>query len=100
LKIIHENLSLLDLFFASYEDRFEWVRPKAGPIAFPHLVGENVEQFCHQLVNSSGVLLLPGTMYDHPGNHFRLGFARKNMPQALAQLEHFLGERTTTGGLA
>jgi len=38
-------------------------------------------------------------MYDHPGNHFRLGFARKNMPQALAQLEQFLDHRATTGGL-
>ncbi|MBE3065819.1 MAG: aminotransferase class I/II-fold pyridoxal phosphate-dependent enzyme [Chloroflexi bacterium] len=100
LQIIHDNLSLLDAFFESRADRFEWVRPKAGPIAFPRLIGENVEQFCHQLVTSSGVLLLPGTMYDHPGNHFRLGFARKNMPQALTQLEQFLDARATTGDLA
>ena len=99
LQIIHDNLSLLDAFFAARADRFEWARPKAGPIAFPRLIGENVEQFCHQLVTSSGVLLLPGTMYDHPGNHFRLGFARKNMPQALAQLEQFLDHRATTGSL-
>jgi aspartate/methionine/tyrosine aminotransferase len=99
LKIIHDNLSLLDAFFAAYADRFEWVRPRAGPIAFPRLIGEEVEQFCHQLVTSAGVLLLPGTMYDHAGNHFRLGFARKNMPQALAQLEQFLDQRTTTGSL-
>ena len=92
LKIIHENLSLLDIFFAARADRFEWVRPKGGSIAFPLLIGGNVDQFCHQLVTSSGVLLLPGTMYDHPGNHFRLGFARRNMPQALAQLENFLDE--------
>jgi aspartate/methionine/tyrosine aminotransferase len=100
LQIIHHNLSLLDAFFVARADRFEWVRPKAGPIAFPHLAGEDVEQFCHRLVTSSGVLLLPGTVYDHPGNHFRLGFARKNMPQALAQLEQFLDRRTTMGGLA
>jgi aspartate/methionine/tyrosine aminotransferase len=99
LKIIHDNLSLLDAFFAAHADRFEWVRPRAGPIAFPRLIGEEVEQFCHQLMTSAGVLLLPGTMYDHPGNHFRLGFARKNMPQALAQLEQFLDQRTTTGSL-
>ncbi|MCX6038616.1 MAG: aminotransferase class I/II-fold pyridoxal phosphate-dependent enzyme [Chloroflexi bacterium] len=99
LQIIHDNLSLLDGFFSARADRFEWVRPKAGPIAFPRLIGEDVEQFCHQLVTNSGVLLLPGTMYDHPGNHFRLGFARKNMPQALAQLEQFLDHRPTTGSL-
>jgi hypothetical protein len=36
------------------------------------------------------VLLLPGTLYDDPGNHFRIGFGRKNLPDALASLEDFL----------
>jgi aspartate/methionine/tyrosine aminotransferase len=93
LSIIKENLSLLVEFFTKYQDRFEWVPPRAGPIAFPSLHGEDVEQFCKELVASAGVLLLPGTTYDHPGNNFRIGFARKNMPKALAQLELFLDSR-------
>jgi len=100
LHIIQDNLSLLDAFFSARAERFEWVRPRAGPIAFPRLVGEDIEQFCHQLVTSSGVLLLPGTIYDHPGNHFRLGFARKNMPRALALLEQFLDARATKGSMS
>jgi aspartate/methionine/tyrosine aminotransferase len=90
--IIH-NLGLLDAFFASHADRFEWVRPKAGPIGFPHLIDKDVEQFCHELVSAKGVLLLPGTVYDHPGNHFRLGFGRKNMPVALTLLEEYLEDQ-------
>jgi len=90
LGIIGANLALLDAFFAAHAERFEWLRPKAGPIAFPRLVGEDVERFCDRLVTACGVLLLPGTTYDHPGNHFRVGFARKNLPQALEQLEGFL----------
>jgi aspartate/methionine/tyrosine aminotransferase len=90
LGIIQENLSHLDDFFLAHTPTFEWVRPKAGPIAFPHLLGKDVERFCHDLVSNSGVLLLPGTMYDHPGNHFRLGFARKNMTEGLEKLEEFL----------
>jgi Aspartate/tyrosine/aromatic aminotransferase len=90
LRIIQENLSLLEVFFSTHAHQFEWVRPKAGPIAFPHLSGTKVEKFCHDLVSNSGVLLLPGTMYDYPGNHFRLGFSRKNMPEALEKLEEFI----------
>ncbi len=100
LQIIRDNLSLLDSFFTKYTNRFEWVRPKAGPIAFPRLSGENIELFCRELVENSGVLLLPGTMYDHPGNHFRLGYARKNMPQALEQLDRFLDARYFKGGIS
>jgi aspartate/methionine/tyrosine aminotransferase len=90
LQIILSNLSRLEAFFVTHRDSFEWVRPKAGSIAFPRLLGEDVEQFCHRLASNAGVLLLPGTMYDHPGNHFRLGFGRKNMPEALNELEKYL----------
>ena len=90
LQIIRQNLSLLDDFFSRHANRFEWIRPKAGPIAFPKLLAGDIDVFCDELVNESGVLLLPGTLYDHPGNHFRIGFARKNMPEALARLEKYL----------
>ena len=90
LQIIQANLALLDDFFARHADNFAWVRPKAGPIAFPHLLRGEVETFCDELVKKSGVLLLPGTLYDHPGNHFRVGFARRNMQEALMQVDRFL----------
>ncbi len=90
LKIITQNLKLLDSFFARQESQFSWIRPKAGSIAFPRLIGQDVEEFCDELVKIQGVMLLPGTVYDHPGNHFRIGFGRKNMPEALAKLEEFL----------
>lgn len=85
-------------FFARHTDKFSWVRPKAGPIAFPKLLKGEIETFCDELVHKSGVLLLPGTLYEHPGNHvstwldshFRLGFARRNLPEALARLDEFL----------
>lgn len=90
LQIIKDNLPLLDSFFGRHANRFQWIRPKAGPIAFPRLIKGDIETFCDELVHESGVLLLPGTMYDHPGSHFRIGFARRNMPEALEQLEKFL----------
>jgi aspartate/methionine/tyrosine aminotransferase len=90
LQIIKNNLHLLDGFFERHAYRFQWIRPKAGPIAFPRLLDGDIESFCDELVQESGVLLLPGTLYDHPGNHFRIGFARKNMPEALDQFERFL----------
>ncbi|HEY1276958.1 MAG TPA: aminotransferase class I/II-fold pyridoxal phosphate-dependent enzyme [Thermoleophilaceae bacterium] len=92
-EIVDSNLGLLDDFFERRCDRFEWVRPKAGPIAFPRLAGEPVAQFCDQLAREAGVLLLPGAEYEHPGEHFRLGFGRRNMPEALERLEAFVDAR-------
>ncbi len=90
--IITSNLAVLDEFFDTYGHRFVWQRPKAGPIGFPRLVGANadIETFCEAVVREASVLLLPGTVYEHEGNHFRVGFGRKNLPEAVARLEEFL----------
>jgi aspartate/methionine/tyrosine aminotransferase len=90
LQIVQYNLALLDDFFARHAERFAWMRPSAGPIAFPQLLNADVESFCAEIVRETGVLLLPGTLYDHRGNHFRVGFARRNMPDALARLAAYL----------
>ena len=93
LNLIHENLTLLDLFFNDYEELFYPHRPKAGPIAFPKLSSEiKVEDFCKDLIEKKGVMLLPANQYDFKVNNFRIGFARKNMPEALAKLEEYIKE--------
>jgi aspartate/methionine/tyrosine aminotransferase len=88
LGIIRQNLKLLDNFFTENAERFTWAPPKAGAIAFPALRGD-AAVFCEALVRKTGVLLLPGTVYDFPGHHFRLGFGRKNLPEGLARLAAF-----------
>ena len=90
LGIIRTNLTVLDDFFARHADLFSWVRPRAGSMAFPRYLGGEVEEFCDELVNTAGVLLLPGSVYDDVHNHFRLGLGRKNLPQAVEKLEEFL----------
>ena len=88
--IIRGNLLHLDRFFAQHGGRMRWEKPRAGCIAFPHLDGEAIDAFAARLVEKEGVLLLPGGRYGHQGNHFRIGFGRKNMPEALARLERFM----------
>jgi aspartate/methionine/tyrosine aminotransferase len=89
--IVAANLPLLDAFFARWAGVMEWVRPRAGCIGFPRLrLATPIEAFCEELVRTEGVLLLPGTVFGHEGNHFRLGFGRSDMPAALAGLERFV----------
>jgi aspartate/methionine/tyrosine aminotransferase len=88
--IIRENLELLDPFFENHQDRFSWVRPRAGSIAFPRLRQGDVEEFAISLVEEAGVLLLPGPLFQDRGNHFRVGFGRRNMPEALGRFEEWL----------
>ncbi len=89
--IVAANLERLDGFFEDWADRFEWVRPRGGSIGFPRLTvpGVRIDDWAAALVEAEGVLLLPGSAFGHPGNHFRLGFGRTDLPDALGRLEAY-----------
>jgi aspartate/methionine/tyrosine aminotransferase len=92
-RIVAANLERLDRLFADHPDRLAWVRPRGGSIGFPRLLGPgSVDDFAARLVEREGVLLLPGTQFDYPGNHFRIGFGRLDLPEAVDRLERFLEE--------
>ena len=90
LGLIRDNLQVLDGLFERHPERFSWRRPLAGPVAFPRLKGAEVESFCDRLRESSGVLLLPGSVFGDRDNHFRIGFGRAGLPEAVARLEKAL----------
>ena len=89
--ILAANLEHLDGFFDEWADRFSWVRPAAGSIGFPRLTvpGVRIDDWAADLVAAEGVLLVPGSQFAHPGNHFRIGFGRTNLPEALDHLASF-----------
>jgi aspartate/methionine/tyrosine aminotransferase len=90
-RIVAANLAHLDRFFAGHDDRISWVRPRGGSIGFPRLLdAEPIDAFAARLVEAEGVLLLPGSQFGFEGNHFRIGFGREDLPEALAGLERFL----------
>ena len=92
LAIIGDNLPILDRFFEKYRTVFKWQRPKAGSIAFPSLKQDGVEAFCQDLLDKTGVLLIPSTLFEAGNRNFRIGFARRNMPEAVAHLDEYLAQ--------
>ncbi len=92
-EIVDENLPKWGAFFASYPDLFDWQSPDGSCMAFPRYKGaEGVEQFCRTLIEKSGILFLPSTIYsselgDTPTDRFRLGFGRKGLEEGLTVLD-------------
>ncbi len=81
------NLNLLDEFFRRRTTLFEWRRPRAGTTAFPRYLGGSAERLCDDVVRRAGVLLLPSTIFDAGDDRVRVGYGRKNLPDALAALD-------------
>jgi len=92
--IVDGNLALVDGMFERQAAHLRWVRPAGGPIGFPEVTADvPIETFAQNLVEAEGVLLAPGTLFGHPGNHFRLGLGRNGMAAGLERLEAYV-ERT------
>ncbi|WP_298194848.1 aminotransferase class I/II-fold pyridoxal phosphate-dependent enzyme [Novosphingobium sp.] len=94
--LAHRNLGLLDSFFADFPHLFDWRRPDGSCVAFIRYKGEDgVERFTERLVEETGVLLLPSSIYHSelgpvPQDHFRIGFGRSNLPEGLTVFREWL----------
>jgi aspartate/methionine/tyrosine aminotransferase len=94
LEIVRQNLLLLEHFFQAYRETFRWIHPIAGTTAFPEILGDTgAEEFCIDLVETYGVMLLPGPVFEYDNRHFRIGYGRLDMPEALGRLEAYVTER-------
>jgi len=94
--LMARNLKALDRFFGDYQGLFDWYRPDGGCVAYPRYRGrEGVEQFAADLVERTGVLFLPASVYRSdlnpaPDDRFRIGYGRANMEEGLGTLRSYL----------
>ncbi len=73
-RIIHENLAILDQWVAQ-EPLASYIRPAHVSTSFVKLdVPLPIEEFCLQLLEEYGVLLVPGNRFEQEG-YVRLGYA-------------------------
>lgn len=98
--IVDENLPLWEAFFERHSAFFDWRRPDGSCMAYPRYKGpEGVEPFARALVEESGVLVLPGSIYSSalgpaPRNHFRIGLGRRGLAAGLAAFDDHLQTMT------
>jgi aspartate/methionine/tyrosine aminotransferase len=91
-KIVRDNLAVLNAFFADYSHLFDWRVPDGGCVGFIRYKGAGgVEEFTRRLVEESGVLFLPSSIYRSelgpvPDNCLRVGFGRSHVPTGVAAL--------------
>ncbi len=87
-KIIFENLIYLVKFFDKYKEHFNFIYPKGGSVAFPSFY-KDTDRLSRELIEFKGVLLMPSSMFEYDKRHFRIGFGRKNMKEALSLFDQY-----------
>lgn len=90
-EIMLNNLEILDSFMKRHPKILSWNRPQSGTMAvIKLLLPVSIEKFAEELVEQTGVLIMPGPVFDLAGNFFRIGFGKKNMKEVLNRFEQFL----------
>jgi aspartate/methionine/tyrosine aminotransferase len=94
LEHVRKNVAVLDAFFDRYQDYFRWNRPAGGSVCFPRmLVVEDTLAFCEELVEETGIMLVPSTMFQFDNHHVRIGFGRENLPDVVERFAQYLDQR-------
>ena len=97
-KRVASNLAICTDFMDRRRDLFRWRSPTAGSTALVEMdleqlgrrqgrAFENTTDYCHNLAQNHGVLLLPGECLGCSGRFVRMGLGRDGFPSALAAWE-------------
>ncbi len=90
-QILHSNLQLLHDMVKRHPQSLRWIPPQGGTVGLIELLLPcPIDVFGEECAKKAGVLIMPGSVFDLPGNFFRVGFGRKNMSEALQHFEEFL----------
>jgi aspartate/methionine/tyrosine aminotransferase len=97
--IVRNNIEEYARLFGDFPDLFEFKPPDGGCVAFLRYKGaDGVEEFTRRLVEESGVLFVPASLFRSeltsvPKDRFRAGFGRRHVPEGLAVLRRWLEAR-------
>jgi len=95
-QIVDNNLPKWEALFNRYPTLFDWQRPDGSCMGFPRYKGtEGVETFTQKLVEDSGVLVLPSSVYSStlnstPSDRFRIGLGREGLDEGLAVMQEHI----------
>lgn len=99
--VVRHNIGELNTFFAEYPDLFDWKEPDGGCVAFTRYNGaDGAVEFTKRLVEESGVLFLPSSIYrseigEVPTDCMRIGFGRSHVPEGLAAMRNWMQRSTS-----
>ena len=91
LEKIKANITLFTAFALRHNNLVTFIPPKAGSVAFVkmNISGSSLD-FSNRLVEETGIMTVPGEMFEYPGKYLRIGFGRRNFPEVLQKLEAYL----------
>ena len=90
IKKIKQNIALFEKFAEEHEIISSFIPPKAGSTSFVELnIKSSSLEFSDKLLKDTGIMTVPGEMFEQEGKFIRVGFGRENFPEVLDVLDNY-----------
>jgi aspartate/methionine/tyrosine aminotransferase len=87
---VKSNIEIFRQFQLRNSDLLEFYQPKGGSVAFIKLKTKiPALQYAKELIQKTGIMLLPSEIFEYGTSHVRIGFGRANLPEVLTVWEKF-----------
>lgn len=94
IKKIKSNILNFEKFCDKNIKFIDYYKPNSGSTAFVKLnINIPTIEFTENLVNETGIMLLPSETFEYGNQYVRIGFGRENMPLALDQFEIYINNK-------
>jgi aspartate/methionine/tyrosine aminotransferase len=85
--LIQNNLQIIDEAMDAFSAKIEWYPPMAGCSAYPKLrEASSSSAFINELLDKTGIMLVPGECFQQGDAHFRMGFGSKSFGYQFSRL--------------
>lgn len=92
--IVYRNAVLLEQFVKQHDDLFAYVPPKGATMAYVKLLAkQSAMDFCMEILEHTGVLIVPSSVLENSDEYLRVGLGRENFPECILLIDKYLFER-------
>lgn len=96
--IVRQNAALLEQFVQQYTDLFAYVPPKGATMAYIKLLGgQSATDFCMEVLEHTGVLIVPSSVLESSDEYLRVGLGRESFPKCIQLVSEYLYDRKKGG---
>lgn len=90
-EMIKKNALLLSEFIERHSNMFAFIPPKGATMAYVRLLnGRGAMDFCMEILEHTGVLIVPSSVLEESDEFLRIGLCRESFPECIRLVDEYL----------
>lgn len=92
--IVRRNYQLFQKFMEQHRKLFSYIAPKGATMSYIKLLnGQTSMDFCMEILEHTGVLMVPSSVLEESDDFIRVGLGRESFPECIPLISDYLTKR-------